>query len=42
MELELMISRCITDFAGLLDYVEFLETQLRGLDEKDRGVQSVG
>jgi len=41
-EVELMISRAITDLAGLVDYAMMLETQLRGLDEKDRGVQSLG
>lgn len=42
MELELMVSRSITDLAGLLDYVDLLETQRRGPDEKDRGVQPMG
>ncbi len=41
-ELEIMLSRAVTDLASLLDYVELLEIQLRGLDEKDRGVQSLG
>lgn len=34
-DLEIMLSRAITDLAGLLDYITMLETQLRGLDEKD-------
>ncbi len=42
MELEVMLCRAVTDLAGLMDYVSVLETQLRGLDEKDRGVQSLG
>lgn len=41
-EVELMISRAITDLAGLVDYATMLETQLRGLNEEDRGVQSLG
>ena len=41
-DLEIMLSRAITDLAGLLDHVAMLETQLRGLDEKDRGIQSLG
>ncbi len=41
-DIEVILSRAITDIAGLLDYVDMLETQLRGLDEKDRGVQSLG
>lgn len=42
MEVEVMLSRAVTDLAGLLDYAEFLETKLRGLNEEDRGIQSVG
>lgn len=42
MELEVMLCRSITDLAGLLDYTSILETQLRGLNEEDRGVESLG
>ena len=41
-ELEIMMSRAITDIAGLLDYVQLLETKLQSANEEDRGIQSVG
>ena len=38
-EIEIVMSRSITDLASLLDYTALLETQLRGLD--NRGDQPV-
>ena len=42
MELEIMLSRAITDIAGLLDYVQLLESKLQSPNEEDRGIQSLG
>ncbi len=42
VELEMLLYRAVIDLAGVIDYAIVLETQLRGLDEKDRGIQSLG
>lgn len=42
VELEMLLYRAVIDLAGVIDYAILLETQLRGLDEKDRGVQPLG
>ena len=42
VEFEMLLYRSVIDMAGVIDYAVMLETQLRGLNEKDRGIQSLG